>query len=123
MSSSIVKNVTKKGITMKKVSIRHGELVLKPVSVAGKGDEESVKSYIVAHSETGHHHVVESEAPFSVIKDALGKMWLELEAEAKVIHKKSHDKHDTLILTPGIWEVGAKTEYDPSKKAIARVRD
>lgn len=39
--------------------IRHGEVLLKPIDSLPEGAilEKTVKKEIVAHSETGHHHV------------------------------------------------------------------
>lgn len=102
---------------------RHGEIVLKPVKAAGNGQKQQVTSYIVGHSETGHHHVLESTEPYTVTKDKLGKLWLELEAEARLVHQKSHDVHNTLTIPAGIYEVGQKTEYNPFTRQIEAVRD
>jgi hypothetical protein len=105
------------------MNYRHGEIVLKKVTKVGEGKTSTVKSYIVGHSETGHHHVLESTKPYTVTKDKLGKLWLQLEAEAKLVHQKSHDVHNTLTIPAGIYEVGQKTEYNPFTRSIEAVRD
>lgn len=104
------------------MNYRHGEIVLKPSKI-GTGKKEIVKSFIVGHSETGHHHVLESSTSYTIIKDKFNKMWVELESEAKLIHQKQHDIHDTLTIAPGSYEVIRKSEYNPFTKQIEAVRD
>lgn len=108
---------------MNKKTFRHGEIVLTSTNKLPEGKLEIVKSYIVGHSETGHHHVLESTKPYTVTKDKFNKLWLELEVEAQLVHKKSHDVHETLTIPAGIYEVGQKVEYDPFTGIIANVRD
>lgn len=57
--------------------IQHGEILLQPVDQLPKGKVEKHTSFIVGHSETGHHHVVESDIPFDVLVDN-DEMWLTL---------------------------------------------
>lgn len=48
-----------------KYCIRHGEALLIPVEKL-VGETRFVKQVIVAHSETGHHHILESDVEFEV---------------------------------------------------------
>lgn len=98
--------------------IRHGESMLVPITEAVTGKQ--VSTYIVAHSETGHHHVLESEAPFTVDEK---KMYLELFQPARLVHKKSFDAHKTLPITPGKYKIVQKSEYDPWQQIIRKVWD
>jgi hypothetical protein len=102
---------------------RHGEIVIKSIKKLPEGKTTKVKTYIVGHSETGHHHVLESPTAYKVMRDKFQKVWLELEAEAKLIHQKTHDVHETLTIPAGIYEVGQKSEYNPFTKQIEAVRD
>ena len=45
---------------MKTQIVRHGEVILKPITSLPKEAvlEKETNEYIVAHSETGHHHVL-----------------------------------------------------------------
>lgn len=100
--------------------IRHGEAMLIPISKKVIGKKHT--SFIVAHSETGHHHVLESKAPFTVSeKDK--QFLIELFEPAKLVHKKTVDKHNTLTVAPGRYKVVYKNEYDPFQEVIRRVTD
>lgn len=104
-------------------SIRHGEILLYPVSKFPRGKMTNHKSYIVGHSETQHHHVLEATEEFKVIKTGKDNVWLELFAPAKLVHKKDIDKHATLKVAPGKYQVIYKQEYNPWEKVIRRVVD
>lgn len=106
-----------KGEDMKK-GIRHGEVALIPTEAVVKGKE--VKKYIVAHSETGHHHVIEAEAPFMVDEK---DMLIELFGDAAIVHKKSFDAHKTLPLKKGTYKRYEAVEYDPFAAVTRRVVD
>lgn len=102
-----------------KKGIRHGELILIPRNVVGKFSKK-VKSFIVAHSETGHHHVVESETPFTVDEE---NMYIELFGDSVIVHKKEFDFHKTLPLKPAVYERYEAQEYDPFAQITQRVID
>lgn len=100
----------------------HGENGFKPVPRMPKGKRSSHKLFIAGHSETGHHHVLESDTEFDVV-DFGGAIFIELFTRANVVHKKSFDIHETKVLEPGVYEVTKKTEYNPFTKLIQRVFD
>lgn len=107
---------------MQSKGLRHGENLLIRVPAMPATGTKTYKSYIVGHSETGHHHVLESTKPFDVvIKD--DNLFLELFTDAKLVHKKSHDKHNTLIVQPGKYLVRRKHEYDPWQQTLREVFD
>jgi hypothetical protein len=105
-----------------KTLLQHGEVLMVPVSRMPKGKINKVNEQIIAHSETGHHHVVESETAFDVVMDKLD-MYLLLNRPAKLVHKKAVDKHKTLTVPKGIWKILHKSEYDPYAQRIQRVID
>ncbi len=102
-------------------AIRHGEILLLPVDKMPRGKITKQRVQIVGHSETGHHHVLESTAEFEVVdkKD----LYLRLFEPAKLVHKKQVDKHKTLDVPAGTYHVIYKNEYDPFSKIIRRVED
>lgn len=105
---------------MKLLPIRHGEAMLVPIKSKVTGKE--VTSYIVAHSETGHHHVLESKTPFIVSEDDK-RFVIELFQPAKLVHKKQQDAHKTLDVPAGKYKIVYKNEYNPWLEVISRVFD
>lgn len=103
----------------------HGENIIKPVSKLPKGKVSQHKLFIVGHSESGHHHVLESETEFNVIEpENLGDViFIRLLSPAKVVHKKSFDIHETKVLQPGLYQRTFATEYDPFEKVVRRIFD
>lgn len=106
--------------------IRHGEVILFPTTLPTDSilSEESAK-YIVAHSETGHHHVLET-LDMSKIKifTHMGDKYLEVPSESKLWHQKTgKDIHTTHKVEPTVYKVIIKREFDYFKDAIVRVRD
>lgn len=103
----------------------HGETGLKPVPELPKGKVSKYKMFIAGHSETGHHHILESKTEFEVLEpENLGdNVFIRLLSPAKVVHKKTFDVHETKTLEPGIYEITHKNEYDPFQKVVRRVFD
>ncbi|SIS12034.1 hypothetical protein SAMN05445060_2795 [Williamsia sterculiae] len=102
--------------------VRHGENLLLPVGASPAALTKQHTTYIVGHSETGHHHVLESETPFDVTTTD-EELYVRLYRPAKLVHKKQHDKHRTLTIQPGTYKVRRKTEYDPWQQTIREVFD
>ena len=100
--------------------VRHGEAMLVPVKKNFKGEEHNL--FIIAHSETGHHHVLESKKPFK-ISQTDKEFLIELFEPGKLVHKKSVDAHKTLTIAPGKYQIRHKTEYNPWEGVISRVFD
>lgn len=101
--------------------IRHGEIILQPVDKLPKQEFKAHKSFIVGHSETGHHHVLESKEEFKVLD--MDGLWLEITKPTKLVHKKVTYQHKTLPVAPGKYKVIKKTEYDPWDGLIREVHD
>lgn len=74
---------------------------------------------VVAHSETGHHHTVDSAEARLFDKTTRDPMlcYLQLASDcADVVHHRPHDTHETLRLAGGvgaIYEVRRQEEYTP----------
>lgn len=75
--------------------------------------------YIVAHSETGHHHVIEARPNVIVFdtEDPLVSYLQVIEAtdamEAVVEHLRSFDTHEALSASPGNYEIRRQRENAP----------
>lgn len=77
--------------------------------------------FVVAHSETGHNHVMVLERPDTVraYKDKntkevdLYEMFFEVDAETPIEHLRSFDTHETLLVPPGKFMIKRQREYVP----------
>jgi hypothetical protein len=105
----------------KRVAVTHGELVLVPVSKMPKGETQEFKVYVASHSESGHNHVIQSDAGVEVLEGT--ERYILIKEVAKLFHQKTYDIHETRYLAPGAYKVNAKTEYNPFTKVIERVFD
>lgn len=105
----------------KKIVVTHGEICFTPVDVEPTGRATLHKMYIAGHSETGHHHVLQSEVEFEVFEGV--ERLIRIHEVAKLFHQKTFDIHETRILAPGVYKVTEKTEYDPFQKVVRRVFD
>lgn len=94
-------------------------------------------NYIVAHSETGHHHVVEpagarvsfylgevedyaaEEVDDTVGPPMLGYLTVEGGA-AHVVHRRDFDTHEALELPEGVYEIRRQREWTPGSWRLAR---
>ncbi len=72
--------------------------------------------FIVAHSETGHHHVV-IERPgvqYYTTPDPM-KAYLTVidSVEARLEHERSFDTHESILLKGGTYEIRRQREHTP----------
>jgi hypothetical protein len=105
----------------KRIVVTHGELCFTPVDVEPTGKSTLHKLYIAGHSETGHHHVLRSDVEFEVFEGV--ERLIRIREVAELYHQKTFDIHETRTLTPGVYKVTEKTEYNPFTKVIQRVFD
>lgn len=104
---------------------RHGELIMKGISELPNGAvlSETVKSKIVAHSETGHHHVLEATKDFKVYT-LMGDTYIEIPSVATLRHEKTGQHvHTPHKVVPAIYKIEIKKEFDYFAGAIRAVRD
>ena len=90
--------------------IKHeGNIPAKYKEVASKDSR-----HVVAHSETGHHHWVDSSMA-QLFTDPGDPMvcYLRVEGEADLTHARPYDTHKTLTLTKGTWQLRRQREYTP----------
>lgn len=100
--------------------IRHGEALLKPVNKKVNGEAHT--SYVIAHSESGHNHVLQSKKPFKV-SESDKQFLIELFEPATLTHLKTYDRHKDLTIPAGTYEIIHKKEYDPFEKIMREVWD
>lgn len=66
--------------------------------------------HILAHSETGHHHVVDGNT-VRVFEEDEFVSYLDVEKESNVVHMRSFDTHDPVALNPGQYRITRQREY------------
>lgn len=70
--------------------------------------------YILAHSETGHHHVVAERSAQAFIDETNTFIaYLEVMEPTELLHLRDFDTHAPLSLEPGFYEVRRQREYVP----------
>ena len=85
---------------------------LKPVSA-------QCGNYIVAHSETGHHHVIAERFNVRLYSGANPMIsYLEVveatdETETFIEHLRTFDTHEPISFSAGIYEMRRQREYTP----------
>jgi hypothetical protein len=87
-----------------------------PANVVPMKDENGV--YVIAHSETGHNHVmertnVEAFVPTNVKEVDLYELFLNVKEPTEINHLRSFDTHETLVVTPGQYIIKRQREYTP----------
>lgn len=73
-------------------------------------------SHILAHSETGHHHVVADSPNIEYYQPANDNFtaYLVVNKEPAVIrHLRSFDTHEAVEVQPGIYQIRRQREYTP----------
>lgn len=74
-------------------------------------------NFIIAHSETGHHHTI-AECPgveFFGTEDPLVAYLRIIDGvEVKLEHERSFDTHESLLLKGGTYEIRRQREYVPN---------
>lgn len=104
----------------RRTPIRHGEILLLPVDAVPYGSFDSVSSCVVGHSESGHHHVLESDEAFAQIVTMNGDLFVNLGSDTPLRHHKTHQQHRELIVPAGSWRVLRKTEFDVRSSVAPR---
>jgi len=113
-----------------KTIIRHGEVILYPINKIPKEAElqQEVIETIVAHSETGHNHLltIKDKIDMSKIKVFTwnGETYLDVPQISELWHQKTgKDVHKAHRVVPSAYKVVIKKEYDYYKGIIRQVRD
>lgn len=102
--------------------VRHGEVALIPVKKVRGTKEKIGGEYLLAHSETGHHHVLEG-TKFEVSKDEQNRIFVRIFGDTALVHRKAFDRHRTIVLPPSLLERYEMVEYNPASKATQVVKD
>ena len=107
--------------------IRHGEVILVPIDSLPENAvlECEQNDVVVAHSETGHHHVLTTK-DMSKIKvfSHNGEKYVEVPSIAELWHQKTgNEVHKTHTVKPSIYKINLKKEFDYFAGVLREVRD
>lgn len=74
--------------------------------------------FVIAHSETGHNHVmertnVEAFIPVGAKEVDLYEMFLSVKEPTEINHLRAWDTHETLLVPAGNYTVKRQREYTP----------
>ena len=105
-----------------KTQAAQGDLLLRRVTALPAGVKSAPTvdgTFIVAHSETGHNHVIDARPHVRVYdtEDPLLSYLEVIEAtdatETLLRHLRGHDTHETISISPGVYELRRQREYTP----------
>lgn len=99
--------------------VAQGDILIIPIAAIPSDakpakDENGV--YVVAHSETGHHHVIEKPRAevFEAADDHFIAYVRTLGDGAEIQHKRDFHTHETIALAPNsYYEIRRQREYVP----------
>lgn len=70
--------------------------------------------HIVAHSETGHNHVISSgDCDMYAAANDDFVLYLVVHKEAELRHLRDFDRHETIKVPPGKYRINRQREYIP----------
>lgn len=108
------KNVGAQGeLTIRRIGSLPRNRALPPGYTAMKPEKGR---FIIGHSETGHHHVMEADGATVGVMDkppeGMRVLYMILENPLAVEHLRGHDTHETVTNEPGVYEVRIAREFD-----------
>lgn len=69
---------------------------------------------IVAHSETGHHHVMDAKTTTMYrLPEEIYEAFLVVKAPTDLSHERGFDTHESIRFEPGTYRVRRQREYTP----------
>jgi ketosteroid isomerase-like protein len=99
--------------------VAQGDILIIPVSTIPANAKAAIAEgghYIIAHSETGHHHVIDCAKAevYEAADDAFVAYIRTLAGGAEIEHQRPFDTHETVALRPNqTYEVRRQREYVP----------
>jgi hypothetical protein len=94
-----------------------GDVCVRRVEHLPAGLKPAVPSngcHVIAHSETGHHHIIKERAAQLLIDETNAFLaYLDIAEPTELLHLRSFDTHESLLLPPGKYEIRRQREYVP----------
>lgn len=116
-------------MTFKKTAAQ-GEITITKVDTLPEGLKDFATEgghFIVGHSETGHHHVLEPQGvkmfEAETAPAGMRVLYAILDEDKELKHLRSHDTHETVKLDKGLYEFRLGREFDPFSELARRVAD
>lgn len=109
----------------KKRMYLHGECIIKeveslPESLKQRDDKDSI---MIAESETiGNEHRIKVKEGVEFFEDEKGTLYMRNTAPTEVYCLHA-ERHDTIEIPEGIWEIDKAVEYDYLTHHVLEVRD
>jgi hypothetical protein len=71
--------------------------------------------YVIAHSETGHNHVMASTSvkAFALKKPDIYALFLQVDEPTDIVHLRGFDTHEPILVGRGSYMVRRQREYTP----------
>jgi hypothetical protein len=117
-----------------KVRAAQGEITIirlgnapKNRKLSGTAMKAECGKFVIGHSETGHHHVIDAKgANVAVLGRAPEGMRILraiLDNPMSLDHLRDHDTHESIKLEPGLYEFRIGREFDPYQEIARRQAD
>ncbi len=94
-----------------------GDLYVRRIAELPKGAVEvkaAGRDHIVAHSETGHHHVMEAErVTVHKLPDSILDLFVTVHEPVELRHLRPHDTHEPILFDKGMYHLRRQQEYTP----------
>ena len=100
---------------------RHGDIAIHSIEELPEGLKEkfSGSSFVLAEGETtGHKHVIVADR-VEILEDKNGRWYMRLGSPAEI----KHEEHQTIVIDPGIYEIGHEREKDWFSDITRQVKD
>lgn len=98
-----------------KTQAAQGDMLIRRIDKLPKGLEKAEPEngvFVLAHSETGHNHVVmERNAQLLIDKTNEFIAYLEVTEPSEIEHLRSYDTHETILVDKGVYEIRRQREY------------
>lgn len=108
--------------------IQQGEVRIKriadlPEDHGGTQRKTTDKGHILAHSESGHHHILDGGTVLDrPTKNGLESLYALLEQPQKVVQDAA-TPHESINLPAGVYDIRISREYNPMLGEARRVAD
>lgn len=81
-------------------------------------------NYIVAHSETGHHHVMDAErVTMYRLPEEIYECFLVVEEPTPLTHLRSFDTHESIMFERGVYNIRRQRERAYTPEGWRRAAD